>query len=326
MNNIQQMMRDRPMVALDLLSKLLDTSDGAIKTRDRLLSELTQELHDMTVLEEQHLFPVLRKHKDMKDLVRGAVDDNKETKSLLADLERTPRDSEEFGKKVAILRKTFQQHVRDEKKELLPAIVKALSDEEAASVIETMDGSKAEFEETRNIEAEQRRTDARKEPGPGKRRETVKTEHVKKPVSEAHQAGAQTIERAAAGTTKAIQQGSGQVVQVFGRAVEEAGEVTQRASDDWRAISLSGEAFGRGLQSVSREWFELSQARMQQNLNDMSAVFQSRTFSEMVAAQSSLVRHNFEMMVENGHRIISSSMRMTEKVKPPLGNSPGQVR
>ena len=40
MNNIQQMMRDRPAVALDLLSKLLDTSDGAIKTRDRLLSEL----------------------------------------------------------------------------------------------------------------------------------------------------------------------------------------------------------------------------------------------------------------------------------------------
>ena len=44
---------------------------------------------------------------------------------------------------------------------------------------------------------------------------------------------------------------------------------------------------------------------MQQNLNDMSAVFQSRTFSEMVAAQSSLVRHNFEMMVENGQRIMS---------------------
>ena len=142
----------------------------------------------MTVLEEQHLFPVLRKHKDMKDLVRGAVDDNKETKSLLADLEGTPRDSEEFGKKVAILRKTFQQHVRDEKKELLPAIVKALSDEEAASVIETMDGSKAEIEETRDAEAEQRRTEARKEPGRVKRPETVKTEHVKKSVSEAHQA------------------------------------------------------------------------------------------------------------------------------------------
>jgi hypothetical protein len=321
MNNIQQMMRDRPTVALELLSKLLDTSDGAIKTRDRLLSELKQELHHMAVLEEQHLFPVLRKHKDMKDLVRDAVDDNKETKSLLADLERTPRDSEEFGKKIATLRKTFQQHVRDEKKDLLPAIVKALSDDEAASLVETMDGSRAEMEETRHAEAEQRRTEARKEPAPAKQ-----PEHAKKAISETHRGEAKTIERVAAGTKEAIQQGSEQVVRVFGRAGEEAGEVTQRASDDLRAMSLSGEAFGRGLQSVSREWFELSQARMQQNLNDMSAVFQSRTFSEMVAAQSSLVRRNLEMMVENSQRIMTLWMRMMDKVKPPLGKSSGQVR
>jgi hypothetical protein len=326
MNNIQQMMRDRPMVALDLLTKLLDTSDGALKTRDRLLSELSQELQDMSVLEEKHLFPVLRKHKDMKDLVRNAVDDNKETKSLLADLERTPRDSEEFGKKVVILRKTFQQHVRDEKKELLPAIVKALSDEEAASVIETMDGSKAEIEGSRNAEAEQRRTQARKDPRPAKRPETSRTKHLNKSVSGARQAGARTIERAASETTEAIQKGGDQVVHGLSRAVEEAVEVTQRASDDWRAMSMSGEALGRGLQSISREWFELSQARMQQNLNDMSAVFRSRTFPEMVAAQNSLLRHNLEMMVENGQRIMSLSMRMVEKIKPPLANSSGQGR
>ena len=73
---------------------------------------------------------MLRKHKAMKRLVAEALDDNKLTRSLLAELERTPKESEEFADKVAELRRTFQQHVRDEKQELLPAVLKALSDEE----------------------------------------------------------------------------------------------------------------------------------------------------------------------------------------------------
>jgi hypothetical protein len=321
MANIRQMMQSRPTKALDLLSKLLDTSDGALKTRDRLLSELKQELHNMAVLEEQHLFPVLRKHKDMKDLVRAAVDDNKETKSLLADLERTPRDSEEFGKKVATLRKTFQQHVRDEKKELLPAIVKALSDEEAASVVETMDGSQAEIDETRRAEADQRRTQAQREREPLKQ-----AERVKDAFSDTLRGEAETFKRAAAGTTEAVQQGSEQSIQLFGLATDEAGEVARQASDDLRAWAQSGEAFGRGVQSISREWFELSQARVQRSLDDFSAVFRSRTFSDLVAAQSTMVRHNFEMMVENGQRLMRSSVRMTEKARQPLEQRSEEVR
>ena len=292
MNNIRHMMQERSAKSLEILSKLLDTSDGALKTRDRLLSELKQELQHMMVLEGQHLFPVLRKHKDLKGLVDDTLRDNKETKSLLADLERTPRDSEEFGKKVAILRKTFQQHVRDEKKELLPAIAKALSDEEAASVVETMDDSRTKLEETRHAEAEQRRADARKDRGPA--------------------------ERSVAGRNETVQQSGERVVQVFGRSMEEGGEVTKRASDDLRALSQASEAFGRGVQSISREWFELSQNRVQQSLDDMSAVFRSRTLPDMLAAQSAMVRHNFEMMAENTQRIMSMSVRMTNTVKRPL--------
>ena len=292
MNNIRHMMQERSAKSLEILSKLLDTSDGALKTRDRLLSELKQELQHMMVLEGQHLFPVLRKHKDLKGLVDDTLRDNKETKSLLADLERTPRDSEEFGKKVAILRKTFQQHVRDEKKELLPAIAKALSDEEAASVVETMDDSRTKLEETRHAEAEQRRADARKDRGPA--------------------------ERSVAGRNETVQQSGERVVQVFGRSMEEGGEVTKRASDDLRALSQASEAFGRGVQSISREWFELSQNRVQQSLDDMTAVFRSRTLPDMLAAQSAMVRHNFEMMAENTQRIMSMSVRMTNTVKRPL--------
>ena len=82
-------------------------------------------------LEEQHLFPVLKKHKETKNLVQDALRDNREVRKLLGQLERTLKDDENFLSKVMELRKVFQQHVRDEKKELLPAVAKALSDTRA---------------------------------------------------------------------------------------------------------------------------------------------------------------------------------------------------
>ena len=64
---------------------------------------------------------------------------------------------------MAELRKAFQQHVRDERKELLPAVLKALDDEEAEAIVEKIEGAKAEVEEAKRAEAEQRRAAAREE-------------------------------------------------------------------------------------------------------------------------------------------------------------------
>jgi hemerythrin-like domain-containing protein len=147
MTTIRQLIQTSPNRANELFAKLVDTSETAVKTREKLFAELKEELELFTGLEEQHLFPVLRKHKDLKELVREALNDNKATRKLLTELDHTAKDSEEFATRVAELRRVFQQHVRDEKKELLPAIVKALSDEEAGAVVESFEAGKAEVEE-----------------------------------------------------------------------------------------------------------------------------------------------------------------------------------
>src|SRR5215213_1720650 len=163
MTNIRQLLQASPAKANELFAKLLDTSENAVKTRERLFAELKSELELLAKLEEEHLLPVLRKHKETKDLVSDAINDNKQTRKLLAELERIPRGSEEFAPKVAELRKVFQQSVRNERKELLPAVLKALSDEEAQAIIEKIEDGKAEVEEAKRAEADQRRADARQE-------------------------------------------------------------------------------------------------------------------------------------------------------------------
>jgi chemotaxis regulatin CheY-phosphate phosphatase CheZ len=178
---ITQLIQNNPSKANELFSKLADTSDGAIKTREKLFSELKDELETLTSLEEKHLFPVLRKHEETKGLVADAINDNKEVRKLLADLEKIPKTGPEFAPKLGELRKVFQQHVRDEKKELLPAVRKALSAEEAQTVIEKIEAGRADSEKG---EAKERKAEAK--PGNGAAEKSQPTE-AKSKASEAVQ-------------------------------------------------------------------------------------------------------------------------------------------
>ena len=99
MTTIRQLIQTAPAKANELLAKLVDTSDTAVKTRERLFSDLKAELELLATLEEEHLFPVLRKHKETKNLVSEALNDNKQTRKLIAELEQTPKESEEFARR-----------------------------------------------------------------------------------------------------------------------------------------------------------------------------------------------------------------------------------
>ena len=163
MTSIRQLIQSSPNRANELFAKLVDTSETAVKTRDRLFSELKHELELQADLEEQHLFPVLKKHKETKGLVANALNDNRQTRKLLVELEGTPKDSEAFGAMVSELQKAFQKHVRDEKKAFLPAVVKALTDEEASTVVEKIEDEKAQVEAAQRAEADERRAEVKRE-------------------------------------------------------------------------------------------------------------------------------------------------------------------
>src|SRR5215207_1659410 len=145
-----------PDKANKLFDKLLATSDNAGKTRERLLADLKEELELLATLQDEHLFPVLIRH-GMQDLVRDATNDNQETAALLGELERMPKTSSEFIGKVTELRRVFQQHIRDDRKELLPAVLKVLSDEEANAIAETVEDEMANVDETKRADARRTR-------------------------------------------------------------------------------------------------------------------------------------------------------------------------
>ncbi len=161
--NLRTLMQAGPARANELFTRLSETSDGAVKTRERLFAELKAELELHAGLEEQHLFPVLRRNAETKELVADAIRDNRELRAQLAALESLPKGDETFAQRLKELQKAFRQHARDEKTEILPAVQRALSEEQVQGVAEKIEAGRAEAEQARENEAEERRAQARQE-------------------------------------------------------------------------------------------------------------------------------------------------------------------
>jgi len=300
-----------PDKANELFEKLLATSDNAAKTRERLLSDLTEELDLLANLQEQHLFPVLNKH-GMQDLVQEAIQDNQETSALLAELDGTPKNNGEFLKKVTELRKVFQQHIRDDKKELLPAVLKVLSDEEAEAVAEQVQDEMASVEEAKRAEAK-------------RAREQIEiVQQVGDDVTSTVQAGAEGTQVMARTMQEAVQTSlstaselarlsTDQAMQLFNTRKGDTRSLGDETSRNLQALAQSGTVLARGVQDVSREWFELSQKRLQKNLDGLSSLAQCRSVPDFMAVQTSLIRDNLEQTLDNSRRMAELTRQLADE-------------
>ena len=246
----------------------------------------------------------MRKQKQTKELVAEAIGDNKQMRRLIGELDKISPDNAEFGSKVAELRTVFQLHVRDEKKELLPAVLKAISDEEAQDFVERIEDRKAEIEEERRSEADERRAAARHE---RERDESVK--QVAETVASTIWAGPKVAQQTArnveetAGTgigvmSDVAQRTSDHVFHLFDQTGEQAQQFAQQSSKGLSLMTEAGSVLARGFQELSQELWRLMQGRVQQNLDGFTALARCRSFSDLLAVQNEFVRDQMQQTIE----------------------------
>jgi len=248
----------------------------------------------------------------MDDLVRQALDDNEETNTLLTDLERMPKNTGEFLSKVAELRRVFQQHIRDDRKELLPAVLKVLSDDEAEAVAEKVEDEMAAIDETKRFEA--RRV-----------RDQVGTvQSVTEDLAETVKTGTENAQSIAQAMQQAIQtsfglfselarRSTGQAMQIYARPNGEARAFSEQTSGNLKTVVQANTYLAKGMQDVSREWFELCQKRLQTNIDGFNALARCRTMNDFVAVQGSLIRDNLAQTMENSRRMAELTMQLADE-------------
>ena len=235
------LMQAGPAKANDLFARLSETSETALKTRERLFGDLKAELEQHVSLEEKFLFPVLRKQAETKELASVAMRDNRDLRAKLADLDALPKNDEMFLPRLVELQKAFRQHARDEKRELLPAVQKALSEEEVQGIVEKMEGTLADADQTRQEQAEEKRATARRE-----REEREQAELRAEQEQEAEHERVQAIRRADAAARKASRaaaQAAEEAVEAVSEGTHELAATATRATG--RVLEAAAESAGR---------------------------------------------------------------------------------
>src|SRR5579883_1176616 len=104
----------------DILDKLGETSDGAMKTRERLVEQLAAAIDTHTRKEEAYLYPALLRHRDAHketgEFLTVARREHDEITRGIAELSALPKDDEGFLRRVSEVKKQTQHHMREEER------------------------------------------------------------------------------------------------------------------------------------------------------------------------------------------------------------------
>lgn len=299
-----QTIQAAPGKTAELIEKLSETSNQAVKTREGLFAQLNDELSRYVEIEEQHFLPMLRKHAGTKSVAADALKGNKDLRKSLDKLTAMPKDTDEFLEELDVLKKSFQKHVRNERKELLPAVLKAFSDEEAgelASNIEdaVADADKAKREEKRDDAAQAKREDDAVE----------QTEAAARTVRETSKATADTMARSAAkaqdvarDVTARVKDKSQKVAADTREAMDVYAHASHALRDDAQAIKASSSASVGAASDIYAAWTGWFSNTARINAEAAQNLMQCKTMQEVAAQQkayaSSMMRNWMEGKVE----------------------------
>lgn len=112
--DIFQILKKDHQTVKDLFTKLEGTGARAAKGREKLFTQLKNDLEAHSHGEEAVFYPALREHQEMQEMVDEATEEHAEVANLLEELEELGPESEEWTSKLAELKKNVLHHVKEE--------------------------------------------------------------------------------------------------------------------------------------------------------------------------------------------------------------------
>lgn len=151
MNAIDLLIEDHERVK-EILTRLTDSTERAVKTRTELLAKLEMEVTIHTQLEEQVLYPAYKEAggKEEVKMYHEAKEEHRAVDSLvLPDLKATAPGSLEFSGRAKVCKELLEHHIEEEESEMFPSarelFDKARLEEMGEQMVELRDRLKKEF-------------------------------------------------------------------------------------------------------------------------------------------------------------------------------------
>ena len=113
-----------------------------------------------------------------------------------------------------------------------------------------------------------------------------------------------------------------QVTQAYGITGEGREELTRQGAQSLEMMTQAGTMLTRGVQDLSREWFSLTQERLQKNVEDFGVLARCQSIPDFMMAQGNIMRHNLEQSIKGTRRIAEVATRVASEAGQALTAEP----
>jgi hemerythrin superfamily protein len=140
------------MDALELLKedhhKVKELFQQAEKTDDekqkrKIFGAIQTELETHARIEETVFYPAMEKHESLKDTVLESIEEHKQIKVLLKEIDNLKAGSEKFEPKLKVLMENVEHHAEEEEEgKMFPKIREIMSKQDLEALGEELDAAK----------------------------------------------------------------------------------------------------------------------------------------------------------------------------------------
>lgn len=140
------------MDALELLKedhhKVKELFEQAEKTENekqkrKIFGAIQTELETHARIEETVFYPAVEKHESLKDMVLESIEEHKQIKVLLKEIDNLTAGSEKFEPKLKVLMENVEHHAEEEEEgKMFPKIRGVMSKQELETLGEELDAAK----------------------------------------------------------------------------------------------------------------------------------------------------------------------------------------
>jgi hemerythrin superfamily protein len=113
------------------------------KEKENIFEDIKTELETHAHVEETVFYPAMEKHEELKDMVLEAIEEHKQVKTLLREIEKLKSDSEKFEPKLKVLMENVKHHAEEEEEgKMFPQIREIVAQEELEQLGQELEAAK----------------------------------------------------------------------------------------------------------------------------------------------------------------------------------------
>ncbi len=112
-----------------------------------------------------------------------------------------------------------------------------------------------------------------------------------------------------------------QIGRTLGLSGSEAQEATERSARNAETILHSASAVTKGMNGISREYYDLVRHQFANNMERMNDLWRCRTPQDVATVQTELVRDVVTNVLESGRRMADMSLRLADEAGKQIAQS-----